>query len=135
MKRNDARCAVGMVLLVLLLSAPWAAHARTFVVSPQGNDQNPGTLEQPWRTMYKANVNLQPGDTVLVRGGTYQEQIKPVNDGVSGSPIVYAAMPGETVVIEGEPGNLVVVVASSYSIIEGFTIRCQAYLQVLTTPE
>jgi len=134
-KRNDARCAVGMVLLVLLLSAPWAAHARTFVVSPQGNDQNPGTLEQPWRTMYKANVNLQPGDTVLVRGGTYQEQIKPVNDGVSGSPIVYAAMPGETVVIEGEPGNLVVVVASSYSIIEGFTIRCQAYLQVLKTPE
>lgn len=124
-----------MIVLVCVLSFAWEVQGGTFYVSPQGNDQNPGTSGQPWRTIAQANASLQPGDTVLVREGTYAEQIWPVRDGVQGSPIVYAAMPGENAVIEGLPGSLVVVIASDYSVIEGFTIRCQAHLKLLETPE
>lgn len=122
-------------LALLLVFSVAGTLGGTYVVSPQGNDNNPGTLDQPWQTIGKANRTLQPGDTVLVREGSYPEQIKPDRSGANGRHIVYAAMPGENPVVEGEPGNLVVVVASSYCVIEGFTIRCQAHLKVLQKPE
>lgn len=44
-----------------------------FYVSPDGNDSNPGTYEQPWATWGKAfnSTSVQPGDTVYFRGGVY----------------------------------------------------------------
>ena len=133
MKESNAYRSLAVTLVMLLVAG--VAEGGTYVVSPQGNDSNPGTLDQPWQTIYKANRTLLPGDTVLVREGTYQEQIRPQRDGEAGRPIVYTAMEGENAVIEGEAGNLIVVVASSYTVIEGFTIRCQAYLNVLETAE
>jgi hypothetical protein len=52
-----------------------------------GNDQNPGSLSSPWKTITKANTQLQPGDTVYIRKGTYQETINPQNSGSSGKYI------------------------------------------------
>src|SRR5512139_2607009 len=52
------------------LAAP--AYAADYYVSgSSGNDDNPGTLESPWQTIQKANATLQAGDTVYIRGGTY----------------------------------------------------------------
>ena len=38
---------------------------------PDGNDTNPGTIEQPYGTFAKAISETAPGDTVYVRGGVY----------------------------------------------------------------
>ena len=54
-------------LLFLLLSLP--SSAAQYFVSPSGEDENPGTREQPWKTIAKANEMLQPGDTVTFLDG------------------------------------------------------------------
>ncbi|MEY3219547.1 MAG: hypothetical protein RIT27_904 [Pseudomonadota bacterium] len=89
--------------------------ARQFVVSPQGNDANAGTLEQPWKTLKKAAATAQAGDLVLIRGGTYAEQLAPVNNcqpalkdqSLAGKsppetlPIIFAAFPNEKPILNG----------------------------------
>lgn len=42
-----------------------------YFISPDGDDANPGTLEAPWASLSHANSQVQPGDTVYIRGGTY----------------------------------------------------------------
>jgi hypothetical protein len=64
-----------------------------------GNDQNPGSLSSPWKTITKANTQLQPGDTVYIRKGTYQETINPQNSGSSGKYITYSVYNDEEVII------------------------------------
>lgn len=68
-----------------------SALAATYYVAPNGNDNNPGTLSSPWKTISKANSTLAPGDTVFIRAGTYSEQIKPVRSGTAGKYIKYSA--------------------------------------------
>ena len=92
-------------------------HAGAYYVSgASGNDSNPGTLEKPWKTIHKANVTLQPGDTVYIRGGTYEvgrtisgggstarQGIRPSNSGTSwDARITYSAYPGEFVNFVGD---------------------------------
>jgi hypothetical protein len=48
-----------------------AATGDTYYVSPTGNNANPGTLAQPWATPGYGSRQLQPGDTLIILGGTY----------------------------------------------------------------
>ena len=59
--------------LFCLLAAGMALslQARTYFVSPQGNDEAPGTLEQPFATLQKAVDVVAPADTIFLRGGVY----------------------------------------------------------------
>jgi hypothetical protein len=61
---------------LVLLIAVGHAHlpAAEFFVAPTGQDTNPGTLEQPFATLQRAEQAVSPGDTVEVRGGTYKMQ-------------------------------------------------------------
>ncbi len=45
----------------------------TYYVSPSGNDSNAGTSASPFRTIQKAANIVIPGDTVVVRNGTYTD--------------------------------------------------------------
>ena len=47
-----------------------------YYVSTTGNDENPGTLTSPWRTIQKAVTTVTPGCVVNIMGGTYYEEIK-----------------------------------------------------------
>ncbi|MGB3641667.1 MAG: right-handed parallel beta-helix repeat-containing protein [Rivularia sp. (in: cyanobacteria)] len=52
--------------------------ADTFYVSQKGSDDNPGTKEQPWKTIDYAvgkDSVVEAGDTILVQPGTYKELI------------------------------------------------------------
>ncbi len=44
-------------------------------VSPSGSDSNPGSGEQPFRTIHKAVETAFPGDTILVAPGLYSESL------------------------------------------------------------
>ena len=44
---------------------------QTYYVSPSGNDTSPGTSSAPFKTIQKAADIVNPGDTVIVRDGTY----------------------------------------------------------------
>jgi hypothetical protein len=66
-----SRVRVGL-LLVLLLAAGGRGAAAEVYVAPVGRDDNPGTLEKPFATVQRAQTAAAPGDTVLIRGGTYR---------------------------------------------------------------
>jgi hypothetical protein len=62
-----------------------------YYVSTGGNDNNPGTSSQPWRTIQKAASAMGPGSTVIVLAGDYPERIQVTRSGASGSPITFKA--------------------------------------------
>jgi hypothetical protein len=77
----------------------------TRYVSVEGSDGNPGTLHRPWRTVGHAASRLRPGDTLLLRGGTYLERPTVAASGTAGAPITIQSYPGEGAVIDSGPAG------------------------------
>src|SRR4030095_4159738 len=84
----------------------------TFYVSPVGNVLNPGTLNQPFRTIEKArdtvrflNASMSGDITVVLRGGEYvlpgTLEFTAADSGSNGFSVVYRAYPGEKPVLTG----------------------------------
>lgn len=84
---------------LLLLLSPAALHAATWHVAPGGDDAGDGGEQSPFRRIARALEAAQPGDTVLLRDGTYRETIQPARDGRPDAPITLAAAPGARPVI------------------------------------
>jgi autotransporter-associated beta strand protein len=76
-------------------------EAATYYVSPSGHDTNPGTLEQPFRTVQKGASAAVASDTVVLRAGTYRETVTPAASGTSGAPITFQNHPGEIATVSG----------------------------------
>ena len=92
-------------LVALLLLLGCGANAATYYVATNGSDSNSGTLIQPFKTVQHAANLAQPGDTILIRAGTYRETVVPARSGSVTAPITFAPFENETVVISG--ANLV----------------------------
>ncbi len=80
-------------------------YARTYHVAqnhPAADDDNPGTGDQPFRTINRAAELLGPGEKVLIHDGVYRECVRPARGG-SGPDrmIAYEAAPGAAVVVSG----------------------------------
>lgn len=97
-------------VIVLLVFLPILGSAAEYYVDIQSlgglcSDSNPGTINQPWCTIKKANSDLMPGDTVYIREGTYSSSslaiIDPANSGTPGNYITYARYGDEEVTITG----------------------------------
>ena len=94
--------ALFMAALVLLFMAAPMALGRDLHVAPGGQDGWDGSVERPLRTISAAAKLAQPGDRVVVHEGVYRERIAPPRGGTSDRQrIVYAAAPGEKVVVKG----------------------------------
>jgi len=52
--------------------AQQSAHAAEYYVAPTGSDSNAGTLAAPFATLQKGADVAVAGDTVYIRGGTYE---------------------------------------------------------------
>jgi len=130
------------LVLTQLTVAPRLSSAETYYVDKnhsQASDSNPGTEALPWKTLQKAGPILVAGDTVLVKGGTYDVSpattdckwsrpgIRPVNSGTVDMPIAYRVFPGHEVVLDnGTPDSGCPTIGSresDYVIIDGFTVR------------
>jgi len=67
-----------------------SAAAATYYVAPPGNDANPGTRAEPWKTVSSVN-RLKPGDTLYLLPGTYEGQISSTVSGLPEKPITLAS--------------------------------------------
>lgn len=75
--------------------------ATAFYVATDGDNANPGTLAQPWRTLAYAIGRLTAGQTLVVRGGTYFESsVRIAVTGTAGAPITIREMPGEEAIVD-----------------------------------
>ncbi len=81
---------------------------RELFVATNGDDANPGTLALPFRTITFGAKALLPGDTLTIRGGTYNENVRlsptpttGVKNGTAGNPITIRGRPGESVIVRG----------------------------------
>ena len=52
-----------------------AKQGTTYYVATNGNDQNPGTQQKPFRTLKKSASMAKAGATIYMRGGTYKEAV------------------------------------------------------------
>jgi hypothetical protein len=95
---------VFLAIAALALSAS-EAWANTYYVSTSGNDSNPGSAASPWRTLQHAVDTIAPGDTILVRAGTYPG-CRIGNSGQPGAVKTLKADTGAKVLINTPgPGN------------------------------
>ncbi len=114
-RRAVLLCVLGVAGALALTRA---GAAGTFCVATTGNDANPGSEAQPWRTVQKACDAATPGSTVLIRGGIYNEKvIVHVSGSAADGFVTLAAFPGERVVLDGTGkagSNLVLIEDRSY---------------------
>ncbi len=106
--RLPARFRALCAILAALVVSPSIAFSSTFYVSPTGNDSSAGTFDAPFRTIAKAvalsSPAFIPGDTILVRGGTYTVtatiSIASSKSGTSTARYYLLAYPGERPILD-----------------------------------
>lgn len=79
---------------------PLADGPSYFVDAAKGDDGQDGTEQRPWKTVGRAVTQLQPGETVYLRAGTYYETVRIAVSGTPERPIAIRAYPGELVVLD-----------------------------------
>ncbi len=75
--------------------------ATDYYVATTGNDDGPGTLADPLKTIQRAADVMESGDTCYIRGGLYRETVTPLKSGTSGAPVTFTAYADEVVTISG----------------------------------
>ena len=80
---------------------PSAGNTHIYYVSVNGSDANTGAVNAPFQTINTALSHAVPGDTVMVRGGTYYEKVVFPKSGVKDKLITVKAYRGEKPVIDG----------------------------------
>lgn len=101
---------------------------KEYHVSVKGNDSNPGTAAQPFRTISKAAAVVGAGDTVIIHGGTYSEAVRLRSGGTPERPITFKAAPREKVFLDGARQKLAFAFSSqnkSHIRLDGF--HCQNF--------
>jgi hypothetical protein len=98
-----------------------------YYVSTTGNDSNDGTFDLPWRTVQHALDTLLPGETALVRGGNYSENLYMSRDGAPSAPITVAGYQRERPVLRPAGGAEntypIQIGSASYFRLHGFVIE------------
>jgi hypothetical protein len=118
-----------LALVVASAVAPGSVAAvtgRTLYVSTTGHDfvgstwvVPPNSIDTPWRTIEWAIRRAVAGDTIVVRGGTYQEVAGwGARKGTSAAPIRLQAYDGERVVIKG----ILALNGADYWIVKGINV-------------
>lgn len=81
-----------------------ANRNKTYFISPDGDDRDPGNFNKPWKTINHAAEMLDAGETVLIRGGTYhlENPINLRNAGNTNAWITYTGYPGEEIIIDAQ---------------------------------
>ena len=95
----------------------------TYYVATNGNNVAHGGESSPWRTInYALQQDLQPGDEIVVRAGTYTELVLVRKDGAAGQYItVRSEVPGGAKIVapDGQPG---VTINADYVTVAGFDV-------------
>ena len=77
-------------------------YSAEYYVAVNGDDENSGSLEQPFSTIQKAADTMVAGDTCYIRAGVYHQTVEIDGFvGTLGAPIRFTNYSGETVTPDG----------------------------------
>ena len=115
----------------IIFSCCVVTFGNDYYVATNGNDNNPGSFSQPWRTIQKAADTVEAGSNVYVRGGSYNEAVTiNVSGSAEGGYVNFQNYADEAAVRDGtgitvSKGNngLFLIENHSYISIQGFEIR------------
>ncbi len=93
--------------------------ATEWFVAPNG--AGAGTKQAPFGAVQAALLVAQPGDTVIVRAGTYKEAVRTVRGGSAGAPITLKAESGQGPVVITTDAT-VLQVDHSFIVVEGLVV-------------
>ena len=113
-------------LTLLFTLSLFYAHAINYYVASNGLDTNNGTLSLPFLSIQHGSNQLNPGDTLFVREGTYFEKIYLNTSGTIGSPITITNYQNEEAIIDGTgiTGNDILTISNkSYVTIKGLVFQ------------
>lgn len=93
---------ISLILVLLLLGIHHWGYSRAYYVATNGNDSNPGAESKPFGSLEKAIDVVRPGETILMRGGTYtpSNTIEIEKSGVEGKRIKLWAYTGEKPILD-----------------------------------
>jgi hypothetical protein len=94
---------VGVIALLLAVLLQGSVAQTTVYVSPTGNDTNPGTVDQPFKSISKGLTAVGTNGLVVLRGGVYllgSSKLSLTKTAQSGSFIKIWAYSGETPVLD-----------------------------------
>ena len=90
---------ITLFLLIIFISI---ISANDYYVSNNGNNNNAGTIDNPFLTIQKAADVMTAGDICYIRQGNYHEVISMNNnDGLESAPLIFSAYPNERVLLDG----------------------------------
>ena len=124
----------GTATITVVVAPPPSACGNTgsgtcyYVDAALGNDANPGTSAQPFRTLQKAAGLVNPGDGVLVNDGVYtggSGVLSITRSGTSANWIVFRAAHRWGAVIDGQNNASThgISISGNYIRVEGFEVR------------
>ncbi|RCS23156.1 DUF1565 domain-containing protein [Phyllobacterium salinisoli] len=117
---------------IRICNEKYSRPGHTYYVATTGSNDNPGTARSPWRSIQHAVDHVQAGDTILVRGGIYNETVTVTASGSAADGfITLMEHPGENAIIDGSGlvkdrqgmRGLITLNNVSYIRIKGFEIR------------
>ena len=86
-----------VVLVITIVFGLWSSSlwaATYYLDAVDGNDNNPGTSEQPWQTLSKSKATVTSGNTIYLRTGNYGSYGESLSDDRT-DWIIYKAESGE----------------------------------------
>lgn len=97
-----------LCITFFVFSLPFSVQSAYYVAPTGGDDDNLGTIDEPWATWQKAFDTAEAGDTVYFRGGVWYPTVTthylPMgghgNNGTSDNWIVYMNYPGEVPILD-----------------------------------
>ena len=90
------------IILFIIFHLSALGQTTYYVSNSIGDDSSEGSIDSPFETIGKAISKIDAGDSVIIRGGLYHEEIliDNLNSSIS-SPTLIKSFDGETVVIDG----------------------------------
>lgn len=93
------------LFLLLFLGSNFAFTQSTYYVSTSGDDNNIGSLANPWRTIQHGMDQLSAGDVLNIRGGSYAEKLDLNASGSAGNIITIKNYQNEVAIVDADSFN------------------------------
>lgn len=131
-----------IIPFTLLSVTTLASNAATLYVAPNGNNDNDGSIHNPFLSISYASTKAQPGDNIFIKKGIYSEHVKIQSSGINGQPITYIGesdtiIDGSNIDLSdgGDRDGLFSIIGQSYIIIDGLTIKNSKHHGIMVASE